>query len=179
MAWAVGKWGADPCHHRILMVIAPIGGRSSLANITHHMTERATGRSPMVRSLNLTATQEQHLTPPHYSPALTGGEQRETQKKVTSVMTDSKKSAGAVLSRRQLTDLAVSYAMLLGVEFQSWDFGEKCKDWLAFGKAEPGEPTLISGYWHVGPNRSLYVVATEALGAMGYRMRPNGELYEV
>jgi hypothetical protein len=46
------------------------------------------------------------------------------------------------------------------------------------GKADPDEPTLICGYWHVGPHRSLYVVATEVLGAMGYRMGPTGELYK-
>jgi hypothetical protein len=87
------------------------------------------------------------------------------------------KSAGIVLSRRQLTDLAVTYATLLGVEFRRWDPRKKSGDWIALGKANPDEPTMIVGYWHVGPNRSLYAVATAALGAMGYRMRPNGELY--
>jgi hypothetical protein len=88
-----------------------------------------------------------------------------------------KKSAGAVLSRRQLTDAAVAYAMLLGVEFEK--VSKLDDEWMGFGKAEDDEPTLIPGRWHVGPNRSLYVVATDALGAMGYRMRPNGELYEL
>jgi hypothetical protein len=86
------------------------------------------------------------------------------------------KSAGIALSRRQLTDLAVTYAMLLGVEF------EKAKmldgEWMAFGKADEDEPTLIHGYWHVGPHPSREVVAKEALGALGFRIRPNGELYE-
>ena len=86
------------------------------------------------------------------------------------------KSAGVVLSRRQLTDLAVTYAMLLGVEFEKKEYFDG--EWMAFGKADEDEPTLIHGYWHVGPHPSLEVVAKEALGALGYRMRPNGELYE-
>jgi hypothetical protein len=36
------------------------------------------------------------------------------------------------------------------------------------GKADPDEPALILGYWHAGPHRSLYVVATEVRGAMGW-----------
>jgi hypothetical protein len=85
------------------------------------------------------------------------------------------KSAGTVLSRRQLRDLAVTYATLLGVEFHRWE----CGDWIATGKAEPDEPTLIPGHWHVGPKHSRYAVATEALAAMGFRMRPNGEVYKL
>jgi hypothetical protein len=76
------------------------------------------------------------------------------------------------LTPSHLTDLAVTYAMLLGVEFKSMErFDGK---WMAFGL----EPTPMPLYWHVGPHFSLYVVATRALGALGFRMRPDGELYE-
>ena len=60
------------------------------------------------------------------------------------------------------------------IKFQGCDR----REWIAFGKADPDEPTLIFGYWHVGPHRSLYVVATEVLGAMGYQTGPTGELYK-
>jgi len=86
------------------------------------------------------------------------------------------KSAGIALSRRQSTDLAVTHAMLLGVEFEKWEYFDG--EWMAFGKADDDEATLILGRWHWGPHPSLYVVATGALGVLGYRMRRNGDLYQ-
>ena len=86
------------------------------------------------------------------------------------------KSADIALSRRQLTDIAVTYAMILGVEFEKKEYFDG--EWMAFGKADENEPTLVHGYWHVGPHPSLEVGAKEALGVLGFRLRPDGELYE-
>lgn len=83
------------------------------------------------------------------------------------------KSAQGELSRRELTDLAVTYAALLGIKIQRWGIG-----WMALGKADPSEPTFIIGWWHTGPHPSRYKAAIKGLGVLGYRISPSGELNE-
>ena len=83
------------------------------------------------------------------------------------------------LSRRELEVLAITYLELLDVKLQKFGSGRGRPQWIALGECEPGEVGgLLIGFWHCGPG-SLYAVAVQALGAMGYGLRSNGELYEI
>jgi hypothetical protein len=91
------------------------------------------------------------------------------------------------LSRSELEVLAVSYAALLGIRIQRYDprdFGFRVgpgrgrPQWIALGECEPDEAGGLANFWHCGPG-SRCAVAVQALGAMGYRLRSNGELYEI
>jgi hypothetical protein len=129
-------------------------------------------------------------SPPFPSHARAAFDRRKTSHPRTSQA--ERKAGGAdraghrKLSKRELADIAVTYAALLDIEIRKFDpreFGFRVgpgrgrPSWIALGKAEPGELTFIPGYWHAGPG-SRYAAASEALAAMGYRISPNGGLDE-